>query len=145
MGRHTIYHTQYKRTNSQTSSTSSTNSIEVKKIKGCNVYNLLREVEDRFTTLEEPRVSMVKKVTPSTSKDTTCSQLPMETILMNIDKKIDELSNKLDIYNGRLVHKISSIGDEQEMLREGHVALIGETRRLKDEDATLYTTVHRFD
>ena len=57
----------------------------------------------------------------------------METILLNIDKKIDDLSNKLDTYN-----KISSIEDVQNMLREGYVALIEETRRLKDEDKAVY-------
>ena len=82
---------------------------------------------------------MVKRATPSTSTDTTCSQVSIETVLQNIGKTIYELSNKLDIYNGRLVHvehKIAVIEDEQEMIRDGHVASIEETQRLKEEDTT---------
>ena len=53
MGRLTNDHTQYKgsysKINSNTSSNSSTNSVEVKKIKGCDVYNFLRDLDEPFT------------------------------------------------------------------------------------------------
>ena len=54
--------------------------------------------------------------------------------------KLDNPMEKLDTYNGRLIHvehKISVIEDEQDMLREGHVSLIEETKRLKEIDANL--------
>ena len=147
MTRFTKDHTQYKRTyskrnkkNSNASSTSSSNSVEVKRIKGCNVYELLPN-DDPFITEEAPRVSMVKEATPSTSKDSSSSYVSFENILKNMDMKLDNLTEKLDTYNSRLIHvehKVSAIEDEQDMLREGHVTLIEETKRLKEEDANLY-------
>ena len=59
----------------------------------------------------------------------------------NIEMKIDNLKHKLDTYNGRLIHvehKVASIEDEQEMLREGHVTLIEEMKKLKEGDAKLH-------
>ena len=127
--------------NSNTSSTSSANSIEVKRIKGCNVYDALRTIEDPFMIEEAPRVSMVKEATPSTSTDVSLSQVSLDTVIRNIDLKIDSLNKKLDTYNGRLLlveHKIGSIEDEQEMLRSGQETLMEETNRLKEEDASLH-------
>ena len=57
---------------------------------------------------------------------------------MNIEMKIDNLTHKLYTYNGRLIHVEHKVADkEQEMLREGHVTLTEETRKLKQEYAKL--------
>ena len=48
----------------------------------------------------------------------------------------------MDGFNSRLLlveHKVSAVEDEQELLREGHITLMAETKRLKAEDNTLHT------
>ena len=60
----------------------------------------------------------------------------LDVIITSMDVK--NLTTK--IYNSCLIfveHKLTSLEDEQEMLREGHAALIEETKRLKSEDNTL--------
>ena len=59
----------------------STNSVEVTNIKGCNVCELLGELEDQFKTDEETSVCMVKDATPSTSNDLSSSKVPIDTAL----------------------------------------------------------------
>ena len=65
---------------------------------------ILKELDDPFTTKEEPRVYMVREMIPWANVDLSSLHVSFEAVLKIIDIKIDTLTHKPDTYNSRLIH-----------------------------------------